>query len=173
MCVCREGANSADPEIRSLCTVRSPEYGMRLMAPAAVEDFYSDVVKRMMDGAAELGLRVREILPENYRPDVTLEQSILDLDGHNGRDGCICKKHDGVHEVDVNCPVRGLRVHNGKGGCICEVADGIVKHVRPDCQVKGLEVLGYGDLATDEDSDHFKTFEQLLEHAKIFVQVRY
>jgi hypothetical protein len=124
----------------------------------------------MMDGAAELGVRVREVLPENYRPDRTLEQSILDLDGHTGQDGCICDVLAEDFKVNPACRVRGMRLHNGRGQCTCSVVGSEVQ-VNPACRVQGLRVLEDWDLKTPEDTDYFETWEQLMQHAKLFVQV--
>jgi hypothetical protein len=137
----RKGRESTDPETRSLCTVRSPDNGMKLVEPAPASAFYSDIMERMMDGAAQLGSTVRELLPRNYRPDKTLEQSILDLDSHQCTSNCICQMQNGVLKINPACPERGLRV------------------------------LGHEDLKSSDETDHFETWEQLLQHAKLFVQV--
>jgi hypothetical protein len=141
------------------------------MVPSTAKDFYSDVVQRMMDGAAELNACIRDVLPADYRPDKTLEQSILELDGHNGRDGCICDIHADVCLVNPACPVKGLRVHNCTGQCLCRAVGDDVE-INPACGIKGLQVLGGWDLKTPEDTDHFETWEQMIQHSKIFVQVR-
>jgi len=69
-------------EVKSLLTLTKHAVILCSKAPDATSTKHSFVMDRIMDGADKFETQVRELLPACWRPAVTLEQSILNLDSY-------------------------------------------------------------------------------------------
>jgi len=67
-------------EVKSLLTLERHAVILCSKAPDATSNMHSVMLDRIMDGADKFETQAREVLPSGWRPAVTLEQSILNLD---------------------------------------------------------------------------------------------
>ena len=69
-------------EVKSLLTLGKHAVILCSKAPDATSTMHSCVMDRIMDGADKFETQARELLPAGWRPAVTLEESIQNLDGY-------------------------------------------------------------------------------------------
>ena len=83
----REMNAGKSEEVESLLHI-SQDTGVILTAPSALqlEKQYLTIIERIMESAEKIEYAVRNILPSNYAPKRTLENSILAFDGLNSHD---------------------------------------------------------------------------------------
>lgn len=83
------------PEVKSLLTLRKHAVILCSKPPDATSTMHSYMMARIIDGADKFETQARDVLKPGWKPTVTLEQSILNLDTYKDANGGkipVCEK---------------------------------------------------------------------------------